>query len=210
MIKDPLTDQVGDYFNFLTRPPKATNRLSALRKPERMKKFTNCSDSNPKNHCDKKDGTFYPLKGRSANASLRRDRSIQRSAGDDFGKKALTKGPSNGWSSVRHVHLAVLLLFLFPFVCVVTGTSAPALSYALTTTVGPVVPGQGIQFTATVTNLSTVAQYVTLSYHVPEFHHQQWLSSRDRVVLRDGLRGGRCHAGGQPGLQGLERHPGAA
>ena len=61
------------------------------------------------------------------------------------------------------------LLLLFPFVCVVTGSSAPALSYALTTTLGPVVPGQGIEFTATVTNLSTVPQYVALTYKVPQF-----------------------------------------
>ena len=47
--------------------------------------------------------------------------------------------------------------------------ATPPLAYALTTTVGPVQPGQGIQFTVTVTNLSTVSQYVTLNYDVPQF-----------------------------------------
>jgi hypothetical protein len=45
----------------------------------------------------------------------------------------------------------------------------PALSYALTTTANPVRPGQGIQFTVTVTNLSSVPQYVALYYDVPQF-----------------------------------------
>jgi hypothetical protein len=47
--------------------------------------------------------------------------------------------------------------------------ATPPLAYALTTTAGPVQPGQGIQFTVTVTNLSTVSQYVTLNYDVPQF-----------------------------------------
>ena len=64
---------------------------------------------------------------------------------------------------------ATLLLLLLPFVGVVTGTSASALSYALTTTSGPVVPGQGIEFTVTATNLSSVAQPVTIGYDVPQF-----------------------------------------
>jgi hypothetical protein len=45
----------------------------------------------------------------------------------------------------------------------------PALAYALTTTANPVQPGQGIEFTVTVTNLSTVPQYVSLYYDVPQF-----------------------------------------
>ena len=45
----------------------------------------------------------------------------------------------------------------------------PALSYALTTTANPVQPGQGIEFTVTVTNLSSVAQPVTINYDVPKF-----------------------------------------
>jgi hypothetical protein len=135
-----------------------------------MKKFANCSDNKPKNHCDKKGWTFYPMDGRAANASLPSDRPIQRSAGDDSRENALTKGRSIAWSSSTRVHLvALLLLLLLPFVYVVSGTSAPALSYALTTTVDPAVPGQGIQFTATVTNLSSISQYVTLYYDVPQF-----------------------------------------
>jgi hypothetical protein len=43
------------------------------------------------------------------------------------------------------------------------------LSYALTTTVNPVQPRQGIQFTVTVTNLSTATQTVTLNYDAPQF-----------------------------------------
>jgi hypothetical protein len=75
----------------------------------------------------------------------------------------------NGWLCPTSGHLAALLMFLPPFVSVVTGASAPALSYALTTTAGPVQPGQGIQFTATVTNLSSATQSVTLNYVVPQF-----------------------------------------
>ena len=45
----------------------------------------------------------------------------------------------------------------------------PALSYALTTTSDPVQPNQGIQFTVTVTNLSSAPQPVTLNYDVPQF-----------------------------------------
>ena len=45
----------------------------------------------------------------------------------------------------------------------------PLLSYALTTTANPVQPGQGIEFTVTVTNLSTATQTVTLNYDVPQF-----------------------------------------
>jgi hypothetical protein len=45
----------------------------------------------------------------------------------------------------------------------------PGLSYALTTTANPVQPGQGIEFTVTVTNLSSVAQPVTINYDVPKF-----------------------------------------
>jgi hypothetical protein len=45
----------------------------------------------------------------------------------------------------------------------------PLLSYALTTTANPVQPGQGIEFTVTVTNLSSAAQIVTLNYDVPQF-----------------------------------------
>jgi hypothetical protein len=53
---------------------------------------------------------------------------------------------------------------------VVTGAaSAPVLSYALTTDMGPVVPGQGIQFTVTVTNLSSATQSVFLNHDVPQF-----------------------------------------
>ena len=84
-------------------------------------------------------------------------------------EKAPPKRRTIGWLCSTNAHLAALLLFLLPFVGVAIGASAPALSYALTTTVGPVVPGQGIQFTVTVTNLSSASQYVTLSYHVPKF-----------------------------------------
>jgi uncharacterized repeat protein (TIGR01451 family) len=42
------------------------------------------------------------------------------------------------------------------------------LSYPLTTTVNPVQPGQKIQFTVTVTNLSTATQTVRLNYDVPQ------------------------------------------
>jgi hypothetical protein len=45
----------------------------------------------------------------------------------------------------------------------------PGLSYALTTTANPVQPGQGIEFTVTVTNSSSVAQPVTINYDVPKF-----------------------------------------
>jgi hypothetical protein len=45
----------------------------------------------------------------------------------------------------------------------------PVLSYVLTTAAGPVVPDQTVQFTLTVTNLSSVAQPVYLYYDVPQF-----------------------------------------
>jgi hypothetical protein len=47
--------------------------------------------------------------------------------------------------------------------------AVPALSYALTTTTDPVAAGQALQFKVTVTNLTTASQYVTFSYHVPNF-----------------------------------------
>ena len=84
-----------------------------------------------------------------------------------------TKSPPkrlrNGLLRSTNARLGALLLLFLSFVSVLTGTSAPALSYALTTTTGPVQPGQGIQFTATVSNLSSASQTVTLSYHVPQF-----------------------------------------
>jgi hypothetical protein len=42
----------------------------------------------------------------------------------------------------------------------------PAVSYALTTTIDPVKPGQVVQFKLTVTNLTTAAQYLSVGYHV--------------------------------------------
>jgi large repetitive protein len=83
--------------------------------------------------------------------------------------KRSTKRQTNGCLRAGNTHVVALLLFLLPFVCAATGTSAPALSYALTTTAGPVQPGQGIQFTVTVTNLSSATQSVTLNYDVPQF-----------------------------------------
>jgi hypothetical protein len=65
--------------------------------------------------------------------------------------------------------LLVLWLLLLPFGFIVKGAAAPALAYALTTTADPARPGQVTQFAMTVTNLSTASQYVTLSYHVPQF-----------------------------------------
>jgi hypothetical protein len=47
--------------------------------------------------------------------------------------------------------------------------STPAVSYALTTTTDPVGPGKTLQFRAAATNLTTTSQYVTFSYHVPNF-----------------------------------------
>jgi hypothetical protein len=45
----------------------------------------------------------------------------------------------------------------------------PALTYALTTTTNPAQPGQVAKFTVSVTNRSSVSQYVTLYYDVPQF-----------------------------------------
>jgi hypothetical protein len=47
--------------------------------------------------------------------------------------------------------------------------AVPAVSYALTTTTDPVGAGQVVQFKVTVSNLTTAAQYVVLTYHVPNF-----------------------------------------
>jgi hypothetical protein len=65
----------------------------------------------------------------------------------------------------------MLSLFLLALGLALAGTSAaaPAVSYALTTTTDPVRPGQVVQFKVTVSNLTTASQYVTLSYHVPNF-----------------------------------------
>jgi hypothetical protein len=54
-------------------------------------------------------------------------------------------------------------------VCVLRANAASAVAYALTTTSGPVVPGQTIQFTVTATNLSSAVQAVYLNYTVPKF-----------------------------------------
>jgi uncharacterized membrane protein affecting hemolysin expression len=120
-----------------------------------MKKFANCSD-----HKLKKVYRIFAFAGTV---------DIQEASSSLLAAKTPPERRNNGWLSSVEVHFAALLLLLFPFVCVVTGSSAPAVSYALTTTLGPVAPGQGIEFTATVTNLSTVAQYVSLSYKVPKF-----------------------------------------
>ena len=65
----------------------------------------------------------------------------------------------------------LLSLFLLALGLALAGTSAatPAVSYALTTTTDPARPGQVVQFTATVSNLTTASQYIILSYHVPNF-----------------------------------------
>jgi uncharacterized repeat protein (TIGR01451 family) len=47
--------------------------------------------------------------------------------------------------------------------------AVPALSYALTTTTDPVKAGQVVQFKVTVSNLTTASQFVSFSYHVPNF-----------------------------------------
>jgi uncharacterized membrane protein affecting hemolysin expression len=120
-----------------------------------MKKFANCSDNKPK-----KEHRRFAFAGAV---------DVQEASSSLMAAKTPPERRNNGWLSSVEVHFAALLLLLFPFVCVVTGSGAPAVSYALTTTLGPVVPGQGIEFTATVTNLSTVTQYVSLSYKVPKF-----------------------------------------
>jgi hypothetical protein len=120
-----------------------------------MKKFANCSDNKPK-----KEYGIFAFAGAV---------DVQEASSSLIAAKRPPERPNNRWLSSVEVHFAALLLLLFPFVCVVTGSSAPAVSYTLTTTLGPVVPGQGIEFTATVTNLSTVPQYVALTYKVPQF-----------------------------------------
>jgi hypothetical protein len=70
----------------------------------------------------------------------------------------------------------------------------------MTTTSGPVVPGQGIQFTVTATNLTSASQYVALSYSVPKFTTSGGSVAWDRLILRYGLCSGGRHSGGQPGL----------
>jgi hypothetical protein len=47
--------------------------------------------------------------------------------------------------------------------------TAPAFSYALTTSTDPIKPGQVAQFTVTVTNLSTTTQSSGIYFHVPNF-----------------------------------------
>jgi large repetitive protein len=47
--------------------------------------------------------------------------------------------------------------------------ATPAVSYSLTTTTDPIGPGKTLQFKFTATNKATTSQYVTFSYHVPNF-----------------------------------------
>jgi hypothetical protein len=85
------------------------------------------------------------------------------------GATASLKTRTIGKPRFKAILLATLSLFLLPLVCAGTGFSAPALSYALTTTADPALPGQAIQFTETVTNLTTASHYVVLSYSVPKY-----------------------------------------
>src|ERR1700737_4535266 len=83
--------------------------------------------------------------------------------------KAPPSRRTDEWRRLAPAHLGALGLFILAFAGAINETAAAVVSYALTTTSGPVVPGQTIQFTVTATNLSSVAQAVYLYYNVPKY-----------------------------------------
>jgi hypothetical protein len=152
----PFDGSRSKLFILLTSPTRLLTAFQHCEGKTCMKKFTICSDNKPNKHFREQ---------RRAPGAV----DVDETSPSLIAAKATPQRRTNGWLSSTNFHLAALLLFLLPFVCVATGNSAPPLSYALTTTSGPVQPGQGIQFTVTVTNLSAASQYVILSYHVPQF-----------------------------------------